>query len=191
MADVVKCIWLPLRQEVRIIFDKYISDVDHFHHVIHVPSLRGLLESIYDGIENSKSPDVGSIVLLLSVCATCTYSWSLEDDIRGLYTDVTEARSQATAWMKATLDVIDHAHRSVNSSLECIQGMIILFFVFCNLEGLTHRARSLISKSIAMARELGLHRIDSQVSLPELEKMGTLRSEMARRVWWFLVATDW
>lgn len=191
IADVIKCIWLPRRDEARIILDKYISDVDHFHHVTHIPTLRKLLETTYDTVENNATPDIGAVILILSVCATCTYSWSLEDDARRLYADVGEARAQATSWIKATLDVIDYAHRTVSSSMECIQGMIILFFVFCNLEGLSHRSRSLISKSIAMSREMGLHRIDSQVSLPEIANMCTLRAEIGRRIWWCLVGTDW
>ncbi|KAJ4153262.1 hypothetical protein LMH87_009757 [Akanthomyces muscarius] len=170
-GEVTRCIWLPRRDEARIIAHKYISD-------------------IYDCVDSNSTLDIGLMTMLLSMCAAATYTWSPQDDARLLFGTVAEARAQALWWVKAALDVMDHAQRIGHASLECIHGMVILFYVFCNIEGLSPRARSLNSRSISMARELSLHRVDAP-SNRDVADMGSLRLEMSRRTWWFLVATDW
>ncbi|OAA58818.1 Fungal transcriptional regulatory protein [Cordyceps fumosorosea ARSEF 2679] len=189
-GEVTRCIWLPRRDEARILTHKYITDVNHFHHVVHVPTLMATIEQIYDCIDSNTTLDIGVMALLLSMCAASTYTWSPQDDARLLYGTVAEARAQAFWWVKAALDVMDHAQRIGHASLECIHGMVILFYVFCNIEGLSPRARSLNARSISMARELSLHRVDAP-SNREIPNVGSLRVEMYRRTWWFLVATDW
>ncbi len=189
-GEVTRCIWLPRRDEARIIAHKYISDVNHFHHVVHVPTLMTTIEQIYDCVDSNSTLDIGLMTMLLSMCAAATYTWSPQDDARLLFGTVAEARAQALWWVKAALDVMDHAQRIGHASLECIHGMVILFYVFCNIEGLSPRARSLNSRSISMARELSLHRVDAP-SNRDVADMGSLRLEMSRRTWWFLVATDW
>ncbi|KAH0524731.1 hypothetical protein TsFJ059_007196 [Trichoderma semiorbis] len=192
-VDAVKCIWLPRRDEMRIILQKYIADISLFYHIIHVPTVQSLVEDIYAGLEANVRVDVGGILLLLSICASTTYAWSAPDDIRCLFSDYSEANGQSTFWIKQALDVVDHAQRTAHASLECIQGLIILFFVFCNHESVSYRARSVFMSAIAMATELSLHRLDDPRGspMPTLLRMSESRKEIGRRVWWFMVATDW
>ncbi|ETS00081.1 hypothetical protein M419DRAFT_101290 [Trichoderma reesei RUT C-30] len=191
--DAIKCIWLPRRDEMRIILQKYIADISLFYHIIHVPTVQSLVEDIYAGLEANVRVDVGGILLLLSICASTTYAWSPPDDVRCLFSDHVEANAQSTFWIKEALDVIDHAQRTAHASLECIQGLIILFFVFCNHESVSFRARSVFMSAIAMATELSLHRLDDPQGSPmgTLLRMSEAKKEIARRVWWFMVATDW
>ncbi|KAL7795926.1 hypothetical protein V8C37DRAFT_373937 [Trichoderma ceciliae] len=191
--DVVKCIWLPRRDEMRIILQKYIADISLVYHIVHVPSLQSLVEDIYAGLEANNRVDVGGILLLISICASTTYVWSPSDDIRCLFSDCAEANAQSTFWIKEALDVIDHAQRTAHASMECIQGLIIMFFVFCNHESVSFRARSVFMSAIAMATELSLHRLDDPQgsSMPTLLRMSEAKKEIGRRVWWFMAATDW
>lgn len=77
--------------------------------------------------------------------------------------------------------------------LECIQGIIVLFFVLCSLGGVSSRARCLVAQSITMARELALHSIDypGNSSAANSVRTNIVRTEIGRRVWWYLAATDW
>ncbi|PNY27642.1 Uncharacterized protein TCAP_02445 [Tolypocladium capitatum] len=190
---VIKCIWLPRREEAHCLLQKYASDVSHFHHIVHVPSLPGIIDAVYNGLDQGNGVDLGALVLLLSICTSTTYGWTAHDDARGLYVNAAEANSHTTAWLKAALDVVDYAQRTAHVSLECTQGMIILFVVVCCLEGVSSRARSLIAQSIAMGRELALHCIDypdnSAASVPA--QSNTVKTEIGRRVWWYLAASDW
>lgn len=191
--DVVKCIWLPQRDEMRVILQKYIVDISLFYHIVHVPSLQSLVEDIYAGLEANVRVDVGGVLLLLSICASTTYAWSPPDDIRCLFANSAEANGQSTFWIKQALDVIGHSQKTAHASLECIQGLIILFFVFCNHESVSFRARNVFMYAISMATELLLHRIDDPTasSMPTLVRMSEAKKEIGRRVWWFMVATDW
>ncbi|KAL3963749.1 hypothetical protein ACCO45_000753 [Purpureocillium lilacinum] len=192
-TEVVKCIWLPRRDEAQILVQKYVSDVSHFHHIIHYPTLPRLIDDIYDGIERDSRFDVGGILLLLSICTCTTYAWTPYDDARALYASAAEANCQTTGWLKAALDVVDHVQRTAHTSLECAQGMILIFFVLCSLEGVSTRARSLVAQSIAMGRELSLHLIDYPNNSPssDPQQMHSIKTEMGRRVWWYLAASDW
>ncbi|KID90675.1 Fungal transcriptional regulatory protein [Metarhizium guizhouense ARSEF 977] len=193
VTQAIRCIWLPRREEAHILLQKYLSDVSHFHHIIHAPSMGGLIDATYNGLEQGDRVDIGAILLLLSICTTTTYAWTTFDDSRCLFANYVEANSQATSWLKASLDVADHAHRTAHLSVECVQGMIVMFYVLCSLEGVSSRARSLVAKSIAMGRELALHRIDysSNGSSGEVAGADTVKTEISRRVWWYLTATDW
>ena len=190
--ELLRCIWLPNRDQALVLVQKYVSDVSHFHQIVHLTVLPQLVDGIYDDLERSNRFDLGCILLLLSICACTVYAWTPHDDARGLYTSATDANSQTTAWMKAALDVTDYCRRIGYASLECIQGMIILFNVLCSLEGVSAHVRSLIAESTAMSRELYLHCIDlpDPASSTPLQK-NSVKHEMGRRVWWYIVMANW
>lgn len=191
-AQIVKCIWLPRRDEAYFVVRKYIDDVIHFYHVIHAPSIPGLVDAIYDGLEQGRRAEVGPLVLLLSIFSSAMFAW-MPYDGRCLYANSAEANSQTTAWLKAALDVVDHAHRMAHVSLEFAQAIIVLFFVVASLEGVSSRARCLLAQAIAMGRELVLHTIDgpSNPASSDPAQANGARTEIGRRVWWYLAASDW
>lgn len=86
------------------------------------------------------------------------------------------------------MDVIKSGENGPPLALETIQGIIILAFAVSNTEGVSLRYRSLISTGLLLSRELGLHRIDHESNAATAN---TIRAEMGRRVWWYLVSTDW
>ena len=191
--DPTKCIWLPRRDEAHVLLHKYISDVTHFHHVVHIPSLRIAIDSVYDSLDRGDRVDLGSVILLLSISACVTYSWIPRDDINCLFPGAGEANAQTVLWVRATLDAIDLAERQAYTSMECIQGLITTFFVLCNLEGISVRARSLVHKAVGMGREMALHRTDSQAPADKAARAGLSETklEIRRRLWWYCVSTDW
>lgn len=193
-VEPIRCIWLPLRGECRIIVQKYIEEITHFHHVVHIPSLWKTIDKLYDAIEDNGPIELGSVILTLSICATVTYAWTPWDaQTRCLFSTFDEAHAQTSSWLRASLDVVDHAERTVYASIESIQGIIVLFFVACNVEGITQRARAMVARCVTIARELSLHRIDSLNTSGTCvaTRMSEVEAEIGRRVWWYLVATDW
>ncbi|KJZ78857.1 hypothetical protein HIM_01630 [Hirsutella minnesotensis 3608] len=188
-SQVVRCIWIPRREEAHVLEQKYISDVGHLHHILHAPSLTGLIDSMYDCLEQGGEINLGTLLLLLSICTSATYSWTTHDDSRCLFVNAAEANSQMTGWLKAALDVVDHAHRITHVSMEATQAMIILFYALCGVEGVSSRARTLVAQSIAMGRELALHSIDYPKD--SASQMDSVKAEIGRRVWWYLAASDW
>ena len=185
--------WLPLRDEATKMLSKFVSDVLQYVPIIHRPSLPTLIDDVYQAQSRGSDPHVGAVLLLLSTCTSACYTWTLQDGYRGIYGDPTEATKQSTVWLRAALDLVDHCDRISHASLQCLQGMVVLFWVLCSVEGVSMRARSLVARCISMAQSLGIHRIDQHVNSPGNRGEGftVVEAEMSRRVWWFLVASNW
>ncbi|KAH8701278.1 hypothetical protein GQ44DRAFT_717885 [Phaeosphaeriaceae sp. PMI808] len=185
------CVWLPLQAEANVLVNSYIQDLSYIQHVLHPPSLPTTIDDTYRQVGGQAHVQSGHLILLLSIIACTTHIWGPRedyDDEHSLFVSSAQANAQTPLWIKSAYAVLNAAQDSATPTLETIQGIIILSFVISNLEGVSMRYRSLISTGLLLARELGLHRIDSasnaHVATP-------LRVEMSRRVWWYLVATDW
>lgn len=176
-------------------FEKYARDVTYIHHVIHTPTVRAMLDEIYNKLEKDEPVDPPKIALLLSIFASTTYSWTFLDSAAhpGLFENVEDGNAQSPLWMKGCLDLVDRAGRCVTRSVEDIQAMIIAFFMLVNFEGITLRYTGLVNQAISMARDLGLHRLDHPYPTANTAgpKPDTISEEIGRRVWWYLSATDW
>ncbi|KAH8662619.1 hypothetical protein BX600DRAFT_437991 [Xylariales sp. PMI_506] len=187
----VRCVWLPRHDEARILVDLFIVRVSFIHHVVHHPSLPTVVDEIYQQIASQEPVKLGPVVLLLSIIASVVHVLMPHDDIDGrgsLSLSSAEANEQASWWTKATEDVLDAGRGCPVPALETTQGLVILSFTVCNLEGVSLRYRSMISNAIFLCQELGLHRIDHSSNSSGAD---TIRAEMGRRVWWYLTANDW
>lgn len=179
-----------------MITEKYIEDLSLIHHIVHSPSLRRTVDELYDILQQQgSSPQIpiGSVVLVLSLCANVTYLWTALDAPRNLFVHESEAHAQSVSWTKAAFDVLDNCQRNSHISIEALQGVALLGFVMCNFEGINIRVRNLLGRGLTMARELGLHRIDEPhpASSTEMVRLTGVRAEVGRRLWWYMCATDW
>ena len=188
-------ILLPTYDDARSFFDKYAKYVSHFHHIIHLPTLRKILENCYQRLSQSQSVDTDHVALLLSVFATvmCYTKMTEPDSVPLVVANDTDNVFQL--WFRSALDLLDHSRRVLQASLEAVQTCVILVFLDYNLEGFTSRARALMSLGLHSAKELAMHRIDAPHSTRRRAASTTVDSvidlEMKRRIWWHLVATDW
>lgn len=172
--------------------EKYLSDITYIHHVVHTPSVRRLVDELYQNLNHKGSVKLGHVSLLLAILASTTFFWTERDMHSPLFSSVKEANQQATMWMKHALEVLEYSRLKGSNSLEDIQATIIVAFLITNLVGITPQAWYVFSTAITVARHLQLHRIDH----PQNTRLGKSRqdkihTEIGRRVWWYLVATDW
>lgn len=187
----ISCVWLPPHAEARLLLDHYITRLSYIQHVVHHPSLQAIVDDVYQSIADKQPVKPGSIILLLSIIASATHVWTPCDDgdIGGsLFSSSAQANVQTPLWIKATYNMLNATRSSAALALETIQGIIILSFIVCNLEGVSLQYRSLVSTGLLLGRELGFHRIDQESNAATAN---TLQAEMGRRVWWYLVSTDW
>ncbi|KAJ5928588.1 hypothetical protein N7466_007544 [Penicillium verhagenii] len=109
-----------------------------------------------------------------------------------LFSSVKEANKQATAWMKLAFEVLEYSRLQGTDCLEDVQAMVIVGFLVTNLVGITSQAWYVFSTAITVARQLQLHRIDLPPNAgPDTSRQNSIQVEIGRRVWWYLVATDW
>jgi hypothetical protein len=186
-SEPIRMIFLPEYEEMKALLNRYVGDVSYIQHVIHVPSLPGVIESVYSQLKSKQSPKPGPTVLVLSIIAMVTYMWnSQRNDILSLSS--IEVENHWTFWVKASQDALGAAHESACVSLETVQAMILISWIVCNSKGLSIQYRTLMSTALVVSRELGLHRCDHPDQSGRKE---TIEIEIGRRVWWYLVATDW
>lgn len=188
-----KCIWLPLYEESKQIVEKYLIDITHLHHVIHAPSVRGLVDDIYSKL-NQKCPlRIGDVCLLMAIITSTTFFWTPCDLFtRPLFSSIEEASEQSSTWLRRTLELLEFSHRVASKTIEAIQATIIAGFVICNLVGISSEAHYWFSSATSVAWQLSLHRIDhphnGNLNIPPPD---SIEAEVGRRVWWYLVGTDW
>ena len=128
----------------------------------------------------------------MAVLATTTTFWTERDMHHGIFCSVQEANSQSTQWMKLATEVLEYSRYKHLESLEDVQAMVILIFVTTNLVGIASQARHIVSSAISVAKELSMHRVDHPNNTGfDVPPPSSARAEIYRRVWWYLVATDW
>ncbi|TVY30615.1 putative transcription factor lepB [Lachnellula hyalina] len=127
-------------------------------------------------------------MLLLAIFAAATQTWVLRDCGRGLFSTCAEANKQSIGWIKAVEDVLDISHRTSSVPIEGIQAISIASFVLLNMEGFTRRTKALFNMALNLSRDLGLHYLDHPSNA---QSANSAQTEIGRRVWWYLVATDW
>lgn len=171
-----------------MLLEKYIKDIDHVHHVVHTPSLRTILDSVYARTHKNDVVRSGYDILLLAIFASSSLGWEQRDSERGLFMTPDEAHMYSPFWIKEMEDLLDIAHRTTSVSLEGIQGIIIAIFVVTNMEGFSRRCRSLWNMGLMLSRDLEVHLIDHS---SKSHLAHSAQAEMGRRVWWYLVASDW
>lgn len=184
-----RCIWLPDATEAKLLVTAFIDHISYLIPIFHGPTLIASVDEIYDRLNARQSIAVGSLVLLLSIIAMATHLWN--DDLAAsssLAWSADQAHAQTALWIRATHIALDAGQSRLAFSLSTVQGICLLSFLICNLEGHSLQHRSLISDGLLYSRELKLHRIDDPTNLP---KSDTIQMEMGRRVWWYLVTIDW
>lgn len=184
---------IPLHQESVILLEKYLRDITYIHHVILSGPLRTMVDNIYGDIEKHAPISPAQVALLLSILSSAMFTWTRKDSENAPFATSEKVNATSSVWVKGTLDLLDHCRRISLQSIEAIQAMIILSFAITNIEGITARFRDLLSTAITAARELSLHKVDHQPGIDRREEApaDSVESEMKRRVWWYLVATDW
>ncbi|KAJ5721362.1 uncharacterized protein N7483_009296 [Penicillium malachiteum] len=193
-AVATRCVWLPFHDEAKEIVNKYLTDITYIHHVVHIPSVKSSVDDLYRGLSTGDpgSIKLGHVALLLAILASTTFFWTELDMNSPLFSSVAEANEQAALWLKISLDVLEYSRRKALDSLEDVQAMIIVGFMVTNLVGVASQAWYVFSNAIAVARRLSLHRIDHpRHGTIDGSHPGSIQAEIGRRVWWYLVATDW
>lgn len=187
-----KCVWLPLYEESKQIIDMYLDEITHLHHVVHIPSVRTLVDDLYRSLNVKSTVHLGQVSLLMAMLACTAFFWTERDMDKPVFSSVAEADAQSKTWMKIALEILEYSRLTNSESLEDVQTMIIIAFLVCNIVGITSLVQHLCATATSTAWQLSLNRIDhpnnTQLDLPRPD---SVRAEMCRRVWWYLVATDW
>ncbi|TWU76405.1 hypothetical protein ED733_006744 [Metarhizium rileyi] len=186
------CLTLPLYQEACIILHNFTQECPILCPAFHIPSVFPTIQSIYASVQQQTPVDKSQLLLFLAIIASVTYSSSYGGNACRLFSSHLEASAQCASWVTASYALSDEIKRRGQMSIVCLQAQNILYKVSTYIEGSSVRTRSLIFASIAMAHQMGFHRMDlpgNKSGNSGLESK--LEREIGRRLWWDLVSIDW
>ncbi|KAF4543395.1 uncharacterized protein LTHEOB_94 [Lasiodiplodia theobromae] len=173
---VLSSIVLPSEAHAVFMFNTYMKSVEHHHRVIHGPTY----------------PAPGHIALLLVIFASTAYSWRLSSEEQNLFASSDDCIEAARTWGISAVDILELSRRVTVRSLEDLQAMIIGASTFQYAEGDSRHASFLHTSALALARNLGLHKIDFPARPQTLSSPdAAVENEIKRRIWWHLAARDW
>lgn len=184
----------PSYRVATLLFQNYESNVDHLCRILHIPTTRSLIRTLYLQINQNEhiSPDQAAVVL--SVLAISAYFHQPHGA-----SEIASSRKSAIKLSKilgkGALDVLDHSRRNTSGTLKDVQAYIFMSFVTYHLDGFSARGRFLAGAALSIARELRLHRVDAIVDLSIITNNKSSRhlidQEVKRRVFWQIASTDW
>jgi hypothetical protein len=186
-----RAITFPPYKVAVLLFQCYETYIDHISRILHIPTVRALIKTVYLRLNQGKSGPPGQAALLLSIFALAAVFYQPSEHSEVASSDQ-DAVNLSKAMGKGALDALDYSRRSTSGSLEDIQAYILMSHVSFHLDGFSARGRLLSATAAAIARDLCLHRLDAN---PCANQDTSIRSlvdcEVKRRVFWYITTQDW
>ncbi|KAI0458903.1 hypothetical protein F5B21DRAFT_511727 [Xylaria acuta] len=177
------------REEALLLLRDFFENPYHLLPIIYEPSARSLINTFYTQLEQGYEGDPTAAALILSIASTSASFFSHNATTHNAFASTDEATQASVAWRQAALTILDDPRFPSDGSLEGCQARAILAYVVCNIEGCSARYRFLHSCSVAIARDMSLHLVDSTTAADTSDDPPT--REIKRRLWWHLASTDW
>lgn len=184
----------PSYKIATLLFQNYESNVDHLCRILHIPTIKSLIRTLYLQINQNEDIPPGQTALILSIFAISAYFHHPLGD-----SEIANSRKSAIQLSKilgrGALDVLDYSRRNTSGTLEDVQAYIFMSFVTYHLDGFSARGRFLAGAALSIARELRLHRLDVGTDPRTADNDNSPRNlidrEVRRRVFWQITSTDW
>ncbi|KAK5193792.1 hypothetical protein LTR99_005979 [Exophiala xenobiotica] len=189
----LKSVFLPPKDEASSLLDYYVKYVDELQHVVFMPQVRKLMDTLYANVDQGLLTPPSHVALILTILATSAALSSHQSGDCRLLSPPSVAAHASLVWANSALEVLEFSRRTTAGGLEDIQASILMAFLLHHVEGFSARSRRLFAGAISTARDLGMHRLDatSGPSADPKKSVDPVDVEIQRRVWWHVVATDW
>ncbi|CCT61445.1 uncharacterized protein FFB20_13518 [Fusarium fujikuroi] len=187
-------IQLPPKWETMRLFQVYFKYLGHVQNIIYEPHARTLVNDAYDQIVNiSATTAPRGLALILSVIALATILEPVDGDLATAIPILKERLGVFAAYIRMAMDCLEQHRRRADHTIENVQALILLSFGIHHTETFSPRYRVLLAEAIAVSHSLGLHVVDRVSARRGHSKVDAdpITQEIKRRVWWYLVATDW
>jgi hypothetical protein len=181
---------LPSRIQAIYLFDNYTDKVIPFCHVVHIPTARRMLETVYSQLESNRQSPFDHIALVSTILALGAY---FSPPSSRVYFNGVEARSFAYQWIFVAQRALLAANYIVKPTIETIQSIIMIAQNLMPNIGAMEISRVLMASALLGAQHLMLHRLDSPVNKKRREntQVNWIEIEVKRRIWWHLASTAW
>ena len=181
---------LPAWKDALTLFEHYVTNVNWIYHIIHVPSVRRQMETMYVNIEAAVQPNTAHLALIYAILSLSAYFGSSSSAIpfAGI-----EGKIWSRRWSSFTIHALADDRKSYPVGIETLQTVILLSTFLLPNMGASALNMTFVGMTVSSARMLGLHQIDSNISRKDREKNGynVVDLEVRRRIWWYITSSDW
>lgn len=179
-------ITLPSKATAELLFDHYAKNLNWVYHIIHVPTTRKQLLGVYESLEARQKPIGSHLALVATILAVAVYFKSKLLETAALRE---QEKGHCMKWSSFAQRALSEANHLTSPTLESLQTTIIMTQFLPNYGQNTSFASTLTHT----AHMLQLHRVDSVRNRKLREETGydAVELELKRRIWWYIVATDW
>lgn len=178
---------LPTQAQGGALLEYYIQNVSWIYHIIHVPTVKAQLKSMYTALGQDRQPDYSHLAIISTIFALSAYFGYSTPDLQ-------DAKSSCcTRWTSLLQRALCAANYISEPTMEAIQSVILISQHLLPNIGAVSMFRTLTSIAMNMGRTLGIHKVDSPSNKRKRKngKADWVEVEIKRRVWWHLTATDW
>ncbi|KAI0198861.1 hypothetical protein F4808DRAFT_247205 [Astrocystis sublimbata] len=180
---------LMTHAEALLFLRDFVENPFHMLPIIYEPSARSLIDTLYADLDEGRPGDPTAAALILSIASTSASFFAQNLKPNDVFSSTDEAAQASVAWRQTALILLEDTHSSPKTFAECQARTIIAYAVY-NSEGCSARFRFLHSCSVAVARDMSLHLIDSSNNAGN-NTADLPTKEIKRRLWWHLASTDW
>ncbi|KAB8349505.1 hypothetical protein FH972_023531 [Carpinus fangiana] len=187
--------FLPTFREGHLLLEDYIEFIEHSQRLVHISNTRTDLVTMYEALEAGEQVPPARVALFLGIFAnSAARATSVAVNTSPFTSD--ESKGLAVLWQRVSMDILDKLVRTRSSemTMEQLQATLILSHPCNYLEGLSVSFRHLMMSALNIAREMGLHRIDSPAAIAARRHAPVevlVTTELQRRLWWHIVASEW
>jgi hypothetical protein len=114
---------LPSRDQARALFEFYAAHVNWLHHIIHVPSVRKLLDETYSTLNKQQLPPYNHIALLATIFSLSAY---FSRRSLGETLGKNELQSCFRKWSFLAQRCLSAANYICNPSIEALQALLMV-----------------------------------------------------------------
>lgn len=140
-----------------------------------------------------EKPSPADLVLLFTVF-TGAAMFATPELLKSLQATSSEFKSAFELYNRLALSLVDDVCRPGQECLTGLQGLASLMHLHTDLYGMSEQVHLLRTRIVIMARKMQIHRLDTPRSQQERRGLGDdngLNVEIQRRIWWYIVSTDW
>ncbi|KAF2148772.1 hypothetical protein K461DRAFT_52557 [Myriangium duriaei CBS 260.36] len=184
------CIPFPTRDKGLKLLEQYTCLLHGMMPIVHCPTVKDKLEGIYaNATQPFGSINTADIALILAIFSSVAFYCHVDVGAHSCFPSNTEALLVACKWAKISIDST-WPPRDDLTPIEGLQVIMMYYFLVHHMEGLSPLVRLMHNSTVAIARDLGLHKTD-MTERQNLTRQEIIDQEISRRVWWHLCGTDW
>ena len=150
------------------------------------------MKRVYQQLRDNQTPHIEEILMVYTIFASASLAWT-EDLLTKLDATETEAKTANEFYANLANSILDNTHVPVSNSATTFVAINYIAYVIMHMQGLRHQVIFLRARCRTMAQQMNIHKLDTPECREEREQRGEnfIETEVLRRAWWSMVATDW